>query len=707
MKKKIYTFGISSPIEETSKEVLGGKGAGLAQMVSMGLPVPCGMTIPTNACMDYLGGKLDMSDLMKQVLTNYSEMEANYGYVPLVSVRSGARVSMPGMMDTVLNVGMTDDNIYDWVDRLDTRAAWDSYRRLYQMYGNVVLGIDGAKLEEAFQKVFKYKYGAKELPVCEAQLTANHYKKAVENLRKIVDLPQTPEEQLQGAIEAVFNSWNNPRAKQYRKIHGYSDDWGTAVTIQSMVFGNMNNNSASGVLFTRDPATGAAGIIGEYLINAQGEDVVAGIRTPENISTMEGWDKKVYDQLMSIAANMEQVNRDMQDMEITIQDGKLYLLQTRTGKRSAKAAFKIAYDLYNEGVISKQEVLQRVTLDQYYTAIKPTIDADNSPAPDATGLAASNGLATGKAVFTSEEAVACTEDCILIREETTPEDLEGMAASVGVLTATGGFTSHAAVVARGLDKVCVTGCDDLDTAHKLLSVEDESGCGGFLGLEGAKITIDGVSGSIWVDKDIPVLSGAASEEVVFVKEAAFAKVADSDYIRVPADVEELRKGYRYMIDTTTISHLDYSQWKIGVNNIFKLAAGHDMTVVVKLDPEEADTSFYTKLFGQSPMKEMWNNKEARVGFLVAMAGDIGSNTIILSETLPLKGTSLPCVKTVNTLSELLSGGEVLLTEGFIEDIVGGDVALADLLSVMASAGRDVTPVKDGLTEMQTLTSALG
>jgi phosphoenolpyruvate synthase/pyruvate phosphate dikinase len=465
---------------ENPKHLLGGKGAGLAQMKSLDVPVPAFIVIPTSVCLEYLKKpKSTMVKIAKALPKVKKHFVKQFGYLPLVSIRSGARVSMPGMMDTILNVGLDASTYGDWAVRLGEDCAKDSYFRLIEMFGNVVNEIPREHLSLAVD-------GGYPLEFYEEQVGS--------------PFPSADDQWLQ-AIEAVFLSWNNDRAKTYRQLNGIPENWGTAVVIQAMVFGNLNDNSCTGVLFTRNPSTGCNKITGEFLINAQGEDVVAGIRTPQPLDEMAQWNSHLQSALFACVLNLENEFRDMQDCEFTVQDGKLFILQTRTGKRTAKAAVRIAMDMLDSGHISESEALKRVTLKQWHTAVKPVIDPTFNQPAHGKGIPASNGIASGVAVFSAQKAVESKEPCILISVETTPDDIAGMNAAKGILTMIGGATSHAAVVARGMDRPCVVGCMDLkkdSNGHFFLNGKPL--------LEGGVVTIDGGTGSIWVDTKVPVIS---------------------------------------------------------------------------------------------------------------------------------------------------------------------------------------------------------
>ena len=485
--KFVYFFGNGNAEGNASmKELLGSKGANLAEMTNIGIPVPPGFTITTEVCKTYYANnKQYPSGVKEQVDENLKKLEAITGKKfgdskdpMLLSIRSGAHASMPGMMDTVLNLGLNDDTITGLVRKTNNeRFAYDSYRRFITMFGDVVLGIEHDKFEKIlFAK--KDSLGVK----LDNELTVDALKELVGEFKGLVreetgsDFPQDPKQQLWMAIDAVFDSWNNERAVMYRRINNIPEHWGTAVNVQSMVFGNMGEDSATGVAFTRDPATGEKRFFGEYLINAQGEDVVAGIRTPHPIEDLKKSMPVIYSQLESIYKKLEVHFKDMQDIEFTIQDGKLYMLQTRTGKRTAKAAINIAVDMVKEGLIDKKTAVLRIKPEQLDQLLHPMIDPASPVEVIAKGLPASPGAAVGKIVFTAERAeeLGASEKLILVRAETSPEDIGGMNAASGILTARGGMTSHAAVVARGMGKCCVAGCGgiSIDAVNKTMTIDD-------------------------------------------------------------------------------------------------------------------------------------------------------------------------------------------------------------------------------------------
>jgi pyruvate,orthophosphate dikinase len=501
------------------KDLLGGKGANLAEMTNLGLPVPPGFTITTEACKVYLDSGEEPAALRDEVSAHLDALETRMGKKLgqaddplLVSVRSGAKFSMPGMMDTVLNIGLSDKSVQGLAKQAgDDRFAWDSYRRLIQMFGKTVLGVDGELFEDALEAA----KAAKKVTV-DTELEAADLKKLVTRFKKIVkteagrDFPQDPREQMDLAIKAVFDSWNGDRAKLYRRQERIPHDLGTAVNVCSMVFGNLGPDSGTGVAFTRDPASGHQGVYGDYLQNAQGEDVVAGIRNTVPLAELESIDKKSYDQLMQIMETLENHYKDLCDIEFTIERGRLWMLQTRVGKRTAGAAFRIATQLVDQGLIDEAEALTRVNGAQLAQLMFPRFDESAKVEQVGRGIAASPGAAVGKAVFDSYTAVKWSrsgEKVILIRRETNPDDLDGMIAAEGILTSRGGKTSHAAVVARGMGKTCVCGAEELevDTKRRRMTVP-----GGHVVEEGDVVSIDGSTGKVYLG-EVPVVPSPVVE----------------------------------------------------------------------------------------------------------------------------------------------------------------------------------------------------
>jgi pyruvate,orthophosphate dikinase len=518
MNKLIFNFN-SKEVKKlkNSKNILGGKGSNLSEMGRLGLPVPSGFTISTNVCELFYKNKKKLNfKIISQIKSELKVIEKNvnkkFGDLKnplLLSVRSGARVSMPGMMDTILNLGLNDKTVIALSNKTSNeRFAKDSYRRFIQMYSNVVMGVENHHFEELIEN-YKLTKGV----LLDTDLDENDWDGLISDFKKVVkdktkkDFPQDVNKQLLGAISAVFLSWESNRAKIYRKINQIPSEWGTAVNVQSMVFGNMGNDCATGVVFTRNPSNGANDIYGEYLINAQGEDVVAGTRTPQYITkkarkesnskdkSMEESMPKVYKQLEKILRKLESHYKDMQDVEFTVENNKLWILQTRAGKRTSKSAVKISVDMVKEKLISKKQAVLRVDPNSLDTLLHPTLDERSEFQVIAHGLPASPGAASGKVVFTSEEAERLNDmmqDTILVRVETSPEDIQGMHAAKGILTARGGMTSHAAVVARGMGRPCVSGSSEIDINYekkifKTSNLEVK---------EGEVITIDGSSGRI-------------------------------------------------------------------------------------------------------------------------------------------------------------------------------------------------------------------
>ncbi|RLG02387.1 MAG: pyruvate, phosphate dikinase [Thaumarchaeota archaeon] len=503
-----------------SKMDLGGKGFGLVEMTRLGLPVPPGLIIPTYVCREYYRlGRLP-DGLMDSVLEKIKKIEAKVGRKfgskekpLLLSVRSGAPVSMPGMMDTILNLGLNDEVVESLAEETGNRRfAYDAYRRLLEIFGRVVLKVPDEKFDEAFERC-KEKVGVSKDVELPAEALTEIVKEFKEIIREAagIEFPQDPRKQLEMSVEAVFKSWNNPRAKMYRRMYKISDELGTAVNVQMMVFGNLGWNSGTGVCFTRDPSTGEKRLYGEYLRNAQGEDVVSGVRTPKPIDELKKEFPKIYEQLLKIAETLERHFKDMQDIEFTIQEGKLYILQTRTGKRTPRAAVKIAVDMVKEGLITKEEAVGRVDLKEVIRLLQPRISSKCDLKPIAKGLNASPGIAIGKVVFKIEDAVKYSrmgEKVILVRPETKPEDIKGVVAAVGVLTSRGGRTSHAAVVTRALGKPAVVGAEaiKIDLENELFKVNNT------VVKKLDVITIDGGTGNIYLG-EVPLEKPKLSPEL--------------------------------------------------------------------------------------------------------------------------------------------------------------------------------------------------
>ena len=504
------------------RELLGGKGANLAEMTSLGLPVPQGFTVTTEACTQYYeDGRKINDDIQAQIMEYIEKMEEitgkKFGDLEnplLVSVRSGARASMPGMMDTILNLGLNEDVVNVMAEKSgNARWAWDCYRRFIQMYSDVVMEVGKKYFEQLIDEMKEAKGVTQdiELTAEDLKVLAGQFKD--EYKAKIgKDFPTDPKEQLMGAVEAVFRSWDNPRANVYRRDNDIPYSWGTAVNVQMMAFGNMGDDCGTGVAFTRDPATGEKGLMGEFLVNAQGEDVVAGVRTPMPIAQMADKFPQAYEEFLAVCAKLEDHYRDMQDMEFTIEGGKLYMLQTRNGKRTAKAALKIACDLVDEGMIDEKQAVAMIDPRNLDTLLHPQFDqkALKAATPAGKGLGASPGAACGKVVFTAEDAEAWNErgeKVILVRLETSPEDITGMKASQGILTVRGGMTSHAAVVARGMGTCCVSGCGDIKMDEENKKFE----LAGKTYTEGDYISIDGSTGNIY-DGIIPTVDAEIAGE---------------------------------------------------------------------------------------------------------------------------------------------------------------------------------------------------
>ena len=569
--KYVYLF---SEGNAKMRELLGGKGANLAEMTGLGLPVPQGFTISTEACTQYYeDGRKINDDIQAQIMEYIVKMEAITGKKfgdkenpLLVSVRSGARASMPGMMDTILNLGL-NENVVEAIAKKsgNPRWAWDCYRRFIQMYSDVVMEVGKKYFEELIDKMKAEKgvtqdveLSAEDLAVLAGQFKAEYKEKIGK------DFPDDPKEQLMGAIEAVFRSWDNPRANVYRRDNDIPYSWGTAVNVQMMAFGNMGDTSGTGVAFTRDPATGEKKLMGEFLMNAQGEDVVAGVRTPSPIAKLQEVMPEVYSQFVDICHILEDHYRDMQDMEFTIEDKKLYMLQTRNGKRTAKAALKIACDLVDEGMISEEQAVAMIDPRNLDTLLHPQFDAKalKAATPAGKGLGASPGAACGKVVFTADDAVVWKEKgekVVLVRLETSPEDITGMKAAQGILTVRGGMTSHAAVVARGMGTCCVSGCGDIKMDEENKQFE----LAGKVYHEGDYISIDGSTGNIY-DGVIPTVDAEIAGEFGRIMELAdkFRRLKVRTNADTPADAKKARELGAEGIGLCRTEHMFFEEDRI-------------------------------------------------------------------------------------------------------------------------------------------------
>ncbi len=583
MTKWVYSFGADrNEGRADMRDLLGGKGANLAEMAGIGLPVPPGFTITTEVCTAfYDNGRRYPDELAAQVTEAMAQIEAAVGLrfgdadrPLLVSVRSGARVSMPGMMDTVLNLGLNDDTVRGLqASSGDPRFAWDSYRRFIQMYGSVVLGVSHHHFEEIIEDV-KNELGELE----DTALTADVWQQVVDSYKDLVaretgsPFPQDPEAQLWGAVGAVFGSWMNPRAGTYRRLHDIPASWGTAVNVQAMVFGNMGADCATGVCFTRDPSTGENLFYGEYLVNAQGEDVVAGIRTPQPMSearakegetSMERALPDAYRELLGVRDTLERHYRDMQDIEFTVQQNKLYMLQTRSGKRTAAASLRIAIEMAEEGRISHEEAIRRVTPSSLDQLLHPTLDPKAERTVISRGLPASPGAAAGAIAFSSDEVelrASRGEDVILVRIETSPEDVHGMHAARGVLTTRGGMTSHAAVVARGMGRVCVAGCGGIRVDYKKQTLS----AGGHELRAGDWITLDGSTGEVFAGRVAtiePTLSGDFARLMSWADAVRRMKVRTN--AETPEDARTAHKFGAEGIGLCRTEHMFFAPERIG------------------------------------------------------------------------------------------------------------------------------------------------
>ncbi len=580
-KKYVYFFGGGKAEGNAQmRDLLGGKGANLHEMTNLGIPVPPGFTISTEACVYYFQHQTipeGLEDQVQEALQRLQEVTGKTFGDPknplLVSVRSGARVSMPGMMDTILNLGLNDETV-EGLARLtqDPRFAYDAYRRFIQMFGDVVMGVPREEFEEALEAK-KKAYGVTQ----DFEVPAEGLKELVQEFKEIYarhtgqDFPSDPQEQLWMAIKAVFNSWNNPRAIEYRKLNNIPDTWGTAVNVQTMVFGNMGNDSATGVAFTRDPSTGEKGVYGEYLTNAQGEDVVAGIRTPKPLKELEKEMPEAYQQLMEIFDRLEKHYRDMMDLEFTIERKKVYMLQARVGKRTARAAVKIAVDMVNEGLIDQKTAVLRVQPEQVEQLLHPMIDPTFQGQPIAKGLPASPGAAHGIVIFDAEEAAVLSEQgqkVILVRHETSPDDIRGMARAQGILTSRGGMTSHAAVVARGMGKPCVVGAEEIEVDYHTQSFRVQ----GVTIQKGEVITIDGTTGKVYKG-EVPLVEPQMFDEfqTLLTWADGFRKLGVRANADKPEDAKKAREFGAEGIGLARTEHMFFEGERIRIMQAMILA----------------------------------------------------------------------------------------------------------------------------------------
>lgn len=609
MTKFVYDFNEGNG---SMKDLLGGKGANLAEMTSLGLPVPRGFTISTEACIEYLNSNRQLSkDLELEIFKHLKQLEnkTNKSFnsssnLLLVSVRSGARSSMPGMMDTILNLGLNDKNVEVLAKATKNSAfAYDCYRRLLQMYGDVVYGIDSHYFEN-----YLTHYKSKNNLIYDQDLTTDDLKEIVKAFKGIYkkvlnkEFPQNPNIQLLEAVKAIFSSWNNERARVYRSLNDIPSDWGTAVTVQEMVFGNTGNESGTGVLFTRNPTTGEKEIFGEYLMNAQGEDVVAGIRTPVPISELQINNPNIYLQIERICEQLEKHYEDMQDIEFTIENNQLFILQTRDGKRTAKSAFKIAVDLVEEGYTTKEKMISKInpqSIDQLlHPVFKPTA-LDEATVISAVGLPASPGAATGKVYFDAETAVEKSlagQKVILVRHETSPEDISGMNVSEAIVTSRGGMTSHAAVVARGMGKCCVVGCEELEINEKKRQIKYN---GGILN-EGEVISVDGTTGIIYlgaVDKKATETDQSFYTVMEWAREIADLKV------RMNAEtIEDIKAGLEFQaagIGLARTEHMFFSKERLQEMRKFILSARKTERLKALENIMTYQITDFTKIFEQT------------------------------------------------------------------------------------------------------------
>ncbi|MDY5095489.1 MAG: pyruvate, phosphate dikinase [Oscillospiraceae bacterium] len=711
-KKYLYYFDEGSKAFNgdltTMKNILGGKGAGLAEMTAAGMPVPQGFTISTEACTQYYAdGREINAEIEADIFEHVKGLEKitgkTFGDVNnplLVSVRSGARQSMPGMMDTILNLGLNDEAVEGLAKKTgNPRFAYDSYRRFIQMYSDVVMELGKSFFEEKIDEM-KAAKGVKQ----DVELTADDLKELVKQFKAIYlekqgsEFPQDPKEQLIGAVKAVFRSWDNPRANVYRKMNEIPYEWGTAVNVQQMAFGNSGMRSGTGVAFTRNPATGEHQLMGEYLINAQGEDVVAGIRTPSPISKLHEEMPEVYDQFQEIATRLEKYFKDMQDMEFTIEDGKLFMLQTRNGKRTAQAALKIAIDLVDEGMIDEREAVLRVEPKQLDTLLHPQFDAAALKAAEVIGkgLAASPGSACGQIVFTAEEAEEMVKSgkmpkVVLVRLETSPEDIVGMQVSQGILTVRGGMTSHAAVVARGMGVCCVSGCgndNDVKIDYEAKTFE----INGHKFAEGDWISIDGATGNIYGEQ---VATVAATENPYLQRFMGWADAARQLKVFTnadnPTDAQNAVNMGAEGIGLCRTEHMFFAADRIkAVREMICARTVEDRKkALAKVEPyQEADFTAMYRIMGDRPMTVRYLDPPLHE-FLPTKAEDIAE----LAQDMGMSAEELTnIVESLHEFNPMMGhrGCRLAVTYPEIAEMQTNAVIKA-ALKVSAETGKMITP----------------
>jgi len=711
-KKYLYYFDEGSKAFNgdltTMKNILGGKGAGLAEMTAAGMPVPQGFTITTEACTQYYAdGREINAEIEADIFEHVKGLEKitgkTFGDVNnplLVSVRSGARQSMPGMMDTILNLGLNDEAVEGLAKKTgNPRFAYDSYRRFIQMYSDVVMELGKSFFEEKIDEM-KAAKGVKQ----DVELTADDLKELVKQFKAIYlekqgsEFPQDPKEQLIGAVKAVFRSWDNPRANVYRKMNEIPYEWGTAVNVQQMAFGNSGMRSGTGVAFTRNPATGERQLMGEYLINAQGEDVVAGIRTPSPISKLHEEMPEVYDQFQEIATRLEKYFKDMQDMEFTIEDGKLFMLQTRNGKRTAQAALKIAIDLVDEGMIDEREAVLRVEPKQLDTLLHPQFDAAALKAAEVIGkgLAASPGSACGQIVFTAEEAEEMVKSgkmpkVVLVRLETSPEDIVGMQVSQGILTVRGGMTSHAAVVARGMGVCCVSGCgndNDVKIDYEAKTFE----INGHKFAEGDWISIDGATGNIYGEQ---VATVAATENPYLQRFMGWADAARQLKVFTnadnPTDAQNAVNMGAEGIGLCRTEHMFFAADRIkAVREMICARTVEDRKkALAKVEPyQEADFTAMYRIMGDRPMTVRYLDPPLHE-FLPTKAEDIAE----LAQDMGMSAEELTnIVESLHEFNPMMGhrGCRLAVTYPEIAEMQTNAVIKA-ALKVSAETGKMITP----------------
>jgi len=732
-----YQFGDGATYDNVGADLVGGKAAGLMDMAKIhGIAIPEGFVLPVHYCLEYQEATDKaqyMQNLMEQVVgPAWNKMFANKRV--MLSVRSGARVSMPGMMDTILNVGLTAGNMPAWKQLLGERAALDCMRRLMEMYGQTVLGIEAKKFKYHLGLVKKYKHGLSKPPEADSEMNVEHLVRVIERYNILYSKEKATfplgegEKQLKDSIEAVFKSWNSDRAKIYRKLNKIPDEWGTAVIVQEMIFGNKGEDSCSGVLFTRNPNTGVNEFMGEFLVNAQGEDVVAGTAKPTPLDEMKEWDVDTFNILAKTAVKLEEHYLDMQDIEFTVENGKLYILQTRSGKRSAEAAFRIAYEMREQYKLTTKHMLSMVSAKQYKELNSTQIDPAFEGQPIAQGAPASGGLVSGKPAFTSADAVQIAKsggNAILVRRETSPDDIEGMAASVGIITQVGGLTSHAAVVARSMNKACVVGCPDIVSICKKVALMDMDTAVGPAGVAIGEITIDGSTGKVWLGV-VPVTTAAGSEWAEMVLKVGMDGKDFIPIVLVDPQYTGLNdeSSKRVVFDTSGLDMPELGATREHMAAFLEILKGMDIEEAfihlkaAEPEKEVVDMVLWDAFGKEEKVQQQSGSAQAaaKIGaFVTGGAFDdlkdkvhiiLPDATTDAAQTL-IKNAGWNITPTIKTVADLLQANQYAVITKEFRKVCGTETKLKELMEVFKKAGREIKQLPEGTYKDKLIFDILG